>query len=76
MERSRQSRPDYQITHRALAATYAQLGRLEEARTTLQEDLRLAPNDAISAIKAQYAAADPDVLERYFDGLRKAGLKE
>jgi adenylate cyclase len=76
LERSRQNSPGFPLTYRALAATYAQLGRLEEARKALREDLRLNPEESISRIKAQIPVADPDFLERYFDGLRKAGLPE
>jgi TolB-like protein/Tfp pilus assembly protein PilF len=76
LERSRQSRPDFHLSHRALAATYAQLGRLEEAKMALREDLRLAPNASVSRVKAEATYADPSFAERYLDGLRKAGLPE
>ena len=76
LERSRQNSPGFPLTYRGLAAAYAQLGRLEEARTALREDLRLVPDESISRIRTQIPVADPDFLERYFDGLRKAGLKE
>jgi TolB-like protein/Flp pilus assembly protein TadD len=76
LERSRQSRPDWHVTHRALAATYAELGRREEATTALEEDLRLAPNESISFIKEQIPYADPAFLEPYLDALRKAGMPE
>jgi len=76
LEQSRKRRPDFNVTHRALAATYAQLGRLEEARVALQEDLRLAPNESVAFIRQQLRHATPDYLEPYIDGLRKAGLKE
>jgi TolB-like protein/Tfp pilus assembly protein PilF len=76
LERSRQRRPDFHITHRALAATYAQLDRLEEAQMALREDLRLEPDESISRIKAQLPEMDPTLLEPYLDGLRKAGMKE
>jgi adenylate cyclase len=77
LERSRQNSPGFPLTYRALAATYSQLGRLEEARTALQEDLRLVPDESISKIETQVSAiADPDFLERYLDGLRKIGLPE
>jgi tetratricopeptide (TPR) repeat protein len=76
LERSRRRRPDFHITHRALAATYAQLDRLEEAQMALREDLRLAPDESVSRIKAQLPEIDPTLLEPYLDGLRKAGLPE
>jgi adenylate cyclase len=76
LERSHRRRPDLQITHRALAATYASLGRMEEAQLALQEYLRLAPGETVSRVRAQFPYVAPDFLERYLDGLRKAGLKE
>jgi adenylate cyclase len=76
LERCRQTRPDYHLAHRALAATYAQLGRLEEARRALQEDLRLVAEESVSVIMAQIPYADPAFLEKYLAALRKAGLKE
>jgi adenylate cyclase len=77
LERSRQNSPAFALAYRGLAAAYGQLGRLEEARGALQEDLRLVPDESISKIKTQISSiADPDFLERYFDGLRKAGVPE
>jgi adenylate cyclase len=75
-ERSRRNLPSFPFAYRGLAATYAQLGRMEEAQTALREDLRLNPHESVSHIKAQIPVADPDFLERWLDGLRKAGLKE
>ena len=76
LEQSRKSRLDFQLAHRGLAATYAQLGRLEEARKALQEYLRLAPGETVSRVKSQVPYTEPDFMERYIDGLRKAGMKE
>jgi TolB-like protein/Tfp pilus assembly protein PilF len=76
LERGCQIGSNFNVTHRALAATYAQLGRMEEARMALQEDLRLNPSESVSFIKQQVPYADPDFSERYLDGLRKAGLPE
>jgi hypothetical protein len=49
---------------------------MEEAKMALQEDLRLNPTESVSFIRGQVPYADPDWLERYLDGLRKAGLPE
>jgi hypothetical protein len=49
---------------------------MEEARIALREDLRLAPDESVSRIRAQMPEADPVFLEPYLDGLRKAGLPE
>jgi adenylate cyclase len=60
-----------------LAATYARLGRLDEARAEAAEILRLDPGYTIDATQRRLShfkkAAD---AEHYFEGLRKAGLPE
>ena len=42
----------------------------------LHEALRLGPGLSIARIEPDFAGADPSIVERYFEGLRKAGLKE
>jgi adenylate cyclase len=60
-----------------LAATYAQLGRLEEARAEAAEVLRLQPNYTIAGMTRPIAAfKDPKDDKHFFDALRKAGLPE
>lgn len=58
----------------ALAASCAQLDRMEEARAAADQILRLQPEFSISTMKLLLAAAAPDCTERMLDGLRKAGL--
>jgi hypothetical protein len=38
--------------------------------------LRLQPEYSLANTRANFAAADPEFLERYIEGLRKAGLPE
>jgi adenylate cyclase len=57
-----------------LAACYAQLGRLDEARAQTVEALRLKPDFRLSAVKLYYK--NPADAEHVFDGMRKAGLPE
>jgi adenylate cyclase len=69
--------PKMRIAHAGLAATYAQLGKAEEARAAAAELMRLEPNFTIGGIARpttvfKYAEDD----QHYFDGLRKAGLPE
>jgi len=64
------------MAHRTLAASYAQLGRLEEARSALEEALRLEPDLSLRKVRRQNLASESDFLARWLDGLRKAGLKE
>jgi adenylate cyclase len=59
-----------------LVAGYAQLGRFDDARRARRELLQLAPSFSISLVRQNLALADSDFVERFIDGLRKAGLKE
>ena len=58
-----------------LAASYAQLGRLEEASTELKEVLKLDPGVTLESWgHSQHFKNEVD-SEHFCDGLRKAGLK-
>jgi len=69
--------PNLRWGHSLLAATFAQLGRMDEARAEAAEALRLQPNYSIAEttrrILGWYKSED---TEHLFDGLRKAGLAE
>jgi adenylate cyclase len=75
-KKSLRANPRWPATSGFLAASYAQLGRIEEARSAAEESLRLQPEASVSMLRSFYAGADPGFVERYLDGLRKAGLKE
>jgi adenylate cyclase len=63
--------------HTWLAAIYAQLGKLEEARAEAAEALRIEPEWTIEGTQARlYAFKRAEDAEHFFDGLRKAGLPE
>jgi adenylate cyclase len=70
--------PDEAGPHRLLAASLAQLARTSEAQTALQEASRLQPdfNTAEANRFVAGVAADPEVVDRWLDALRKAGLEE
>jgi TolB-like protein len=57
-----------------IAACYAQLGRMDEARATAAEVLRLDPTFRLSTVKLAYKF--PADRNRVLDGMRKAGLPE
>jgi TolB-like protein len=57
-----------------LAACYAQLGRLDEARVQAAEVLRLKPDFRLTRITLHYK--NPQDAEHVFEGMRKAGLPE
>ncbi|MCG8650539.1 MAG: tetratricopeptide repeat protein, partial [Pirellulales bacterium] len=61
---------------RLLAANYAHLGMLVEAEAHAREVIRLHPQFTISGWAQRPPYKDSAILERYVDGLRKAGLPE
>jgi adenylate cyclase len=66
--------PDYRDAHIGLAATYSVLGREKEARTEVEEILRIEPNFSLKKYaKFMYFQVG---LESEIEGLRKAGLPE
>jgi tetratricopeptide (TPR) repeat protein len=75
-QQSVQRRADFAMPYRFLAASYAHLGRLDEARTALEEGLRLTPEFSLGSLQLITLGANPDFVGRMTDGLRKAGLPE
>jgi len=69
--------PNLRAAHCWLAATYAQLGRIEMARAEAAEVLRIEPKWTIEGPGSLLNAfRRPEDSEHYCDGLRKAGLPE
>ena len=65
--------PNFRGGHACLAATYAQLGKLEEARAEAVEVLRIEPTWTIEGTQARLSPfKSTQDAEHYFDGLRKA----
>lgn len=59
-----------------LAATYAHMGNMDEARRELGVFLDAKPTATISAVAAAEPYAELALLDHLLDGLRKAGLPE
>ena len=58
-----------------LSATLGHLGRLEDARAALDELLKRKPDFSADFVRRfVYYNKNPDHLERYIEGLKKAGL--
>jgi adenylate cyclase len=74
-QRSIERRPDFPPPYRFLAASYAHLGRLDEARAALEVGERMAPMTT-AIVRGLIAILDPAFGDRLIDGLRKAGLQE
>jgi TolB-like protein/Flp pilus assembly protein TadD len=68
--------PDFPLGWRYLAASLALLGRMEEARTARDQLLRVMPHENLRFARAVLPSTNPDRLERFVDGLRKAGVPE
>ncbi|MXN64453.1 tetratricopeptide repeat protein [Stappia sp. GBMRC 2046] len=63
-----------QYARRLLAATYAHLGRLEEAKAEAAQYMKIDPEFSISEwSKTEYYKV-PEELRRFVDGLEKAGF--
>jgi adenylate cyclase len=69
--------PNFRAGHSWLAATYAQLGRMDEAQAEAAEALRIQHDYTITgAAKRIMGFKSAEDAEHFFDGLRKAGLPE
>ena len=68
--------PHNTLSNFRLAAVYAGMGREDEARAQVAEALKKNPNASIHQVRVSEPYRDEDEMERYLDGLRKAGLPE
>jgi adenylate cyclase len=68
--------PNHQYGHAFLAATYAQLGQLDDARAEAAEVMRVNPSYTIGKQRQVSVMRRSEDVEHLVDGLRKAGLPE
>jgi adenylate cyclase len=61
-------------SYRALAASLAQLGRLDDAKRAVDQLIALEPDYRVAKYTSLYRPSEG--TERYFEGLRKAGLPD
>jgi tetratricopeptide (TPR) repeat protein len=72
-----EANPQFSGGYRTLAASYGNLGRLTEAEAARARLQELLPHLTIAQLRESLPYfKNPDDLERYLDGLRKAGLAE
>lgn len=72
-------RPNFGIAHAWVAAAAANLEKMDEARAAIAEFRRLQPDYTIASFRAEKLSENPVFLEqrqRYYQGLRRAGLPE
>jgi adenylate cyclase len=62
--------------NRLLAANYAHLGMMDEARAAAAEVMHLHPHFTISSWRHRPPYLDTSLIEPFVEGLRKAGLPE
>jgi adenylate cyclase len=68
-------KPGDHIAMRYLAASLAQLGRIEEAQQVVANLLKSQPNSSLSRSRRS-TFRHSWMMDLYIDGLRKAGLPE
>jgi adenylate cyclase len=74
--KARRDHPGHLAVHRNLAACFAQLGRIDEAKAAAADLLAREPSFRISVFESKYPLRRPGDRERLISGLRAAGLPE
>jgi TolB-like protein/Flp pilus assembly protein TadD len=69
-------RPGFQGAQRLRCASLAQTGRIDEARSFLALIRHEQPQLSIDWIRASVPYQTPELMERFLEGMRKAGLDE
>jgi predicted Zn-dependent protease len=73
--RSLQHRPDSALAGATLAASLAQAGLLDEATEAIDATYPTGARPSLSRVRQILGHADPEVAERFLEGLRRAGLE-
>ena len=68
--------PAFPVAHRLLAASLSALGQADQAKAALAGLLAVAPGATIANTRAGVPWKQPEVMDRYLDALRRAGLPE
>ena len=69
-------RPEFQGAQRLRAASLAQAGQIDAARASLATAQRQHPALSLDWIRASVPYQTPELMERFLDGMRKAGLTQ
>jgi len=75
-EEALERNPGFDRGHLHLAATYAQLGQIEDAEWSVEEALAIHPDITLAKERRESIYLRESDLEHYVDALRKAGLPE
>ncbi|HKS61331.1 MAG TPA: winged helix-turn-helix domain-containing tetratricopeptide repeat protein [Xanthobacteraceae bacterium] len=69
-------RPGFQGAHRLHCASLALAGQVDEARTHFATVRREQPHLSVAWIRANIPYQTPELMERFLNGMRKAGLED
>ena len=69
-------RPGFHGAHRLRCASLARTGRIAEARSLLATVRSEQPQLSLGWIRANVPYQTPELMERFLDGMRMAGLGE
>jgi len=76
LEEAVERNPVFERGQLTLAATYAALGRFDDASWAVEEVLLIKPDISLADERREANYKMPEDRDRYFDALRKAGLPE
>jgi len=76
LEEAMQRNPAFDRIHLHLAATYAQLGQLDDAVWSVEEALAISPDISLEKERQQALYLRESDIEHYVGALRKAGVPE
>jgi tetratricopeptide (TPR) repeat protein len=76
LEEAMERNPAFDRTHLHLAATYAQLGQLDDAAWEVEEALAISPDISLEKESRQALYLRESDIEHYVGALRKAGVPE
>jgi len=76
LKRVLQEQPNSFFANIGLTRVYAELDRVEDARTQAAHVLRLNPKFSLESFAKTWRVKDPAAIERYVNALRKAGLPD
>jgi TolB-like protein len=71
-----QVRPGFQGAHRLRCASLARMGRIAEARSLLATVRSEQPQLSLGWIRANVPYQTPELMERFLEGMRMAGLRD
>ncbi len=73
-ERVAEQNPAFVNGLKSLAATQAHLGRIDDAKWTVEEILLLQPDDTLAKERKWLSYTQEEDIQRYIEGLRLAGI--